>query len=106
MPDAIESTQSVVQKPMRTIKCFFQYISISVYIVRSHARIQRGDRGSVFANLNRERKRERERLVYAHPFGKIRVHRQGEREMCVLFEFRQFLTPRTRLRISKFHVKT
>ena len=24
----------------------FQYISISVYIVRSHARIQRGDRGS------------------------------------------------------------
>ena len=26
-------------------KMFFQYISISVYIVRSHARIQRGDRG-------------------------------------------------------------
>ena len=27
-------------------KIDFQYISISVYIVRSHARIQRGDRGS------------------------------------------------------------
>ena len=27
-------------------KMDFQYISISVYIVRSHARIQRGDRGS------------------------------------------------------------
>ena len=27
-------------------KMGFQYISISVYIVRSHARIQRGDRGS------------------------------------------------------------
>ena len=27
-----------------------------------------------------------------------------EREMCVLFEFRQFLTPRTHLRILKFHV--
>ena len=33
---AIESTQSVVQKPMRTIKWV-----LSVYIVRSHARIQR-----------------------------------------------------------------
>ena len=29
-------------------KVGFQYISISVYIVRSHARIQRGDRGSEF----------------------------------------------------------
>ena len=27
-------------------KMGFQYISMSVYIVRSHARIQRGDRGS------------------------------------------------------------
>ena len=27
-------------------KMGFQYISISVYIIRSHARIQRGDRGS------------------------------------------------------------
>ena len=35
---AIESTQSVVQKPMRTIKWV-----LSVYIVRSHARIQRGN---------------------------------------------------------------
>ena len=35
---AIESTQSVVQKPMRTIKWV-----LSVYIVRSHARIQRGE---------------------------------------------------------------
>ena len=34
---AIESMQSVVQKPMRTIKW-----GLSVYIVRSHARIQRG----------------------------------------------------------------
>ena len=43
---SIESTQNVVQKPMRTIKWGFQYISISVDIVRSHARIQRADRGS------------------------------------------------------------
>ena len=43
---SIESTQNVIQKPMRTIKWGFQYISISVDIVRSHARIQRGDRGS------------------------------------------------------------
>ena len=35
---AIESTQSVVQKPMRTIKWV-----LSVYIVRSHAGIQRGE---------------------------------------------------------------
>ena len=40
---SIESTQSVVQKPMHTIKVGFQYISISVDIVRSHARIQRVD---------------------------------------------------------------
>ena len=32
------------------------------------------------------------------------MRERREREMCVLFEFRQFLTPRTRLRISKFHV--
>ena len=44
---AIESKQSVVQKQMRTITCvFFYYISIRVYIVRSHAQIQRGDSGS------------------------------------------------------------
>ena len=36
--------------------------------------------------------------------GSTRGEREREREMCVLFEFRQFLTPRTRLRISKFHV--
>ena len=60
------------------------------------------DPNRFFANLKRERERERERLVYAHPFGKIRVHRQidkerererereRDREMCVLFEFRQF----------------
>ena len=35
---AIESTQSVVQKPMRTIKWVLR-----VYIVRSHTRIQRGE---------------------------------------------------------------
>ena len=35
---AIESTQSVVRKPIRTIKW-----ALSVYIVRSHARIQRGE---------------------------------------------------------------
>ena len=41
---------------------------------------------TVFANVNGERKRER--LVHAHPFGKIEVHRQvesereREREMC------------------------
>ena len=29
---------------------------------------------TVFANVNKERKRER--LVHAHPFGKIKVHRQ------------------------------
>ena len=56
---------------------------------------------TVFANLNKERKRER--LVYAHPFGKIKVHRQIDK-MCVLFEFRIFKTLRTRLRISKFRV--
>ena len=28
--------------------------------------------------------------------------RERERGVCVLFELRQFLTPRTRLRISKF----
>ena len=39
---AIERKQSVVLKPMRTIKWF-----LSVHIVRSHARIQRGGRGSV-----------------------------------------------------------
>ena len=38
---AIESMQSAVQKPMRTIKMGFQYILISVYVVRSNARIQR-----------------------------------------------------------------
>ena len=38
-------------------------------------------------------------MVHAHHFGKIKVHRQGERErererereMCVLFEFRHFV---------------
>ena len=44
---------------------------------------------TVFANVNRERKRER--LVHAHPFGKFKVHRQidkereRERERGVLF---------------------
>ena len=32
------------------------------------------------------------------------IERERERERCVLFEFRHFLTLRTRLRISKFHV--
>ena len=31
-------------------------------------------------------------------------YKERERDACVHFEFRQFLTPRTRLRISKFHV--
>ena len=32
------------------------------------------------------------------------INRSKERELCVLFEFRHFLTLRTRLRISKFRV--
>ena len=50
-----------------------------------------------FANVNGERKRER--LVHAHPLGKIKStstdrqverEREREREMCVLFDFRHF----------------
>ena len=64
---------------------------------------------TVFANVNRERKRER--LVHALPFRKIKVHRQidkkreREREREVVFlNFVIFLTLRTRLRISKLRV--
>ena len=45
VPDAIESTQCRTKADAHD-KMVFQYISISVYIVRSHAQIQRGDRGS------------------------------------------------------------
>ena len=40
--------------------------------------------------------------MHAHPysFGKFKV-----RETCILFEFRHFLTLRTRLRISKFRLQ-
>ena len=73
---------------------------------------------TLFANVNRERKRER--LVHAHPFRKIEVHRQidketdtereretereTERDVCSFFNFIIFLTLRTCLRISKFRV--
>ena len=65
-----------------------------------------------FANVNGERKRER--LVHAHPFGKIKVHRQvkrererereRERDVCSFRFSSFFLTLRTHLRISKFRV--
>ena len=65
--------------------------------------------------MERERERERERDWCRHVKVKIasadrQVERgreiEGERDVCVLFEFRQFVffTPETRLRISKFCV--
>ena len=44
VPDAIESTQSVVQKPMRTIKWFFS-ISQYVYTLSGPMRGSRGGTG-------------------------------------------------------------